>query len=168
MSWNTKMHCCHYKPDILRQSYSAQSRIGQMPSHWSQMRLAAKQGVTREKCKIKQDRKGVLFGAHWNSKGVLHATSRAVTAAGYFDDNHGSKELWTCITPTRKGKKSSNAIQGHYCEPTITSVPTVATMCSNNYLVPIVSTMCCNNDPGSCGLPSSYENRDKQTDMDVP
>jgi hypothetical protein len=37
----------------------------------------------------------VLFAVYWNSKGVLYTTSRAVTSAGCFVDNHGSKELWT-------------------------------------------------------------------------
>jgi hypothetical protein len=39
---------------------------------------------------------------HCNSKGVLHAASRAVTSASYFDGNHGSKELYTYVTLTRK------------------------------------------------------------------
>jgi hypothetical protein len=46
--------------------------------------------------------KAVIFGVHRNSKGVLHATTRAVTSAGCFIDNHGSNELWTWITVTRK------------------------------------------------------------------
>jgi hypothetical protein len=46
------------------------------------------------------------------SNGVPHATLQAVTSAGCFVDK---------------------VIRGGRCEPTMTSVPTVVTMYSNNY-----------------------------------
>jgi hypothetical protein len=44
-------------------------------------------------CKIKKVWKIVLFGAHRNSKGLSHATRRAVTSAGCLIDNHGIKGI---------------------------------------------------------------------------
>jgi hypothetical protein len=46
---------------------------------------------------------------------VLHAISQA----GCFVDNHGSKELWTYITLTQKNIKGNSGIQSHYCENVI-------------------------------------------------
>jgi hypothetical protein len=99
--------------------------------------------------------KGVLFGVHWNSKGVLHATIRVVTSAGCFVDNHGSKNLWTYSKGITKATILHKAIVAimwsnvivvsqqwprlqllQQCIPTTASVPTVESvynkgMCSH-------------------------------------
>jgi hypothetical protein len=97
-----------------------------------------------------------------------------VRSADCFVDNHGTKALLIYITIYSKvitcndGNKSNNDIQGHCCDnatpdhfckltvtsknisqqcaPTMTSVPTVETMFSNNDLVPIDAKMRSNND----------------------
>jgi hypothetical protein len=85
-----------------------------------------------------QDWRGVLFGVHWNSRGV-QATTRAVTSTGWFVDNHGSKGLWSLLL--ERNNKGNNGIYGHYCDvirgqlwANITSRPIVVTMCPNKDL----------------------------------
>jgi hypothetical protein len=80
----------------------------------------------------------------------------------------------------KRNNKGNSDTQGHCCEPTVTSfhivtlcptvtsVPIVATVYSNSDISFRCATVCFNNDPGSCGLPSSLEKCDRQTDIDGP
>jgi hypothetical protein len=65
--------------------------------------------INNKQCE-QQDWKGILFGVHWNSEGVLHATLRAVTSTVCFVDNHCSKEQCTYATLTER-KKYSNGVK---------------------------------------------------------
>lgn len=94
--------------------------------------------------------KSVLFGEHWNSKDVLHATSWVVTSVGCFIDNQGSKELWIYATLTR----NHNNVKWGHCEPTLTLVPIVATVIQW-LLFQTVAAVCSVIDSTSCRLPSS-------------
>jgi hypothetical protein len=53
----------------------------------------------------------VLFGVHWNLRGVLHPTSGAVTSADCFVDNHSSKKLDRSLLVERS-KKCNSSVQG--------------------------------------------------------
>jgi hypothetical protein len=112
--------------------------------------LSVRPPLLKHEPHVKHDWRGVLFGVNWNSKGILHATVRAVTSAGYFVDNHGSKELWTLITLTR------NKWQTTMVSKVILAImwsrlivvsqndlgSTVVIMCPNSDL----HSHCCNND----------------------
>jgi hypothetical protein len=116
------------------------------------------------------------FGVHWNSEGV-HTTLQVVTPAGSFcwqPQLKGTVDLYwsyskgvtntTEVSKTTVLSRAVVVIWGHCCEPRMTLVPIVATMCST-MICPIVANSLLQqaHSHAGCLVPGKLLQTDRQT-----